>query len=163
MEKLRLPHKFEPRDYQVRLLNALDSGIKRAAICWHRRSGKDKTCWNYMIRKAFEEVGTYFYFLPTFTLAKKVIWDNIDNDGFKMLNHIPNEIIKNTNSTELKIELINGSIIQLIGADTFEKSSIGTNPRGVVMSEYSINDPNVWDFIRPILADIKKDGAVYGR
>jgi len=119
---------------------------------WHRRSGKDKVCFNYMIKKACERVGTYFYFLPEYSQAKKVIWENIDNDGFRMLDHIPAELLKKKpNDTELKAELVNGSIIQLIGADNFEKSGVGTNPVGIVMSEYSVNKPEVWNFIRPIL------------
>ena len=104
-----------------------------------------------MVKKAFERVGTYFYFLPTYSHSKKVIWDNIDNDGFKMLDHIPEEIRKNTNATELKVELVNGSIIQLIAADEFEKSGVGTNPVGVVFSEFSVTNSKAWDFIRPIL------------
>lgn len=148
---ITIPHRFEPRDYQLPLFKAMDSGINRAVIVHHRRAGKDKTCFNYMIKRAVEEVGTYFYFLPTYAQAKKVIWDNIDNDGFKMLDHIPRELIANKNATELKIELVNGSVIQLIGADKFSDSGVGTNPRGVVFSEYSINKPEVWDFVRPIL------------
>lgn len=152
MEKIiTLPHQFNPRPYQLPLLRALDGGKKRAVIVWHRRCGKDKTCFNYIIKKALERVGTYFYFLPTYSQAKKVIWDNIDNDGFKMLDHIPLEIIKKTNATELKIELINGSVVQLIAADEFQKSGVGTNPIGVVFSEYSITNSKAWDFIRPIL------------
>lgn len=151
MTTINIPHKFEPREYQLPLLQALDSGIKRAVIVWHRRSGKDKTCWNYMIKKACEKVGTYFYFLPTYSQAKKVIWDNIDNSGFKMLDHIPKELADDKNKTELKIELANGSVIQLIAADQFEKSGVGTNPVGVVFSEYSISSPEVWDYVRPIL------------
>lgn len=150
--ELTIPHKFNPRLYQLPLLKALDEGTKRAVIVWNRRSGKDKTCFNYMIRCAVEKVGTYFYFLPSYTQAKKVIWDNIDNDGFKMLDHIPKELIKGTNGTELKIELINGSIIQLIAADEFSKSGVGTNPIGVVFSEYSITTPGAWKFVSPILA-----------
>lgn len=99
-----------------------------------------------------ERVGTYFYFLPSYKQAKKVIWDNIDNDGFKMLDHIPKELIKGTNATELKIELKNGSIIQLIAADEFKESGVGTNPIGVVFSEYSISHPDAWKYVRPILA-----------
>lgn len=148
---INIPHQFKPRDYQLPLLKALDSGIKRAVIVWHRRCGKDKTCFNYMIKKAFEKKGTYFYFLPTYTQAKKVIWDNIDNDGMGMLDHIPQELIVAKNAQELKIDLANGSVIQLIAADTFEKGGVGTNPVGVVFSEYSINRPEVWDFVRPIL------------
>lgn len=149
--EITIPHQFKPRDYQMPLLRALDSGIKRAVIVWHRRSGKDKTCFNYMIKKAFERKGTYFYLLPTARQAKKVIWDNIDNDGFKMLDHIPKELTTNVNSVEMKVTLKNGSIIQLIAADEFDKSGVGTNPVGVVFSEYSINRPEVWDFVRPIL------------
>lgn len=147
-----IPHKFEPRDYQLPLLQALDNGITRALIVWNRRSGKDKTCFNYMIRRAFEKVGTYFYLLPSYTQAKKVIWDNIDNDGFRMIDHIPKELIKATNGTELKIELVNGSVIQLIAADEFSKSGVGTNPQGVVFSEYSITTPEAWKYVSPILA-----------
>lgn len=149
---MTIPHQFKPRDYQLPLLKALDKGYTRALIVWNRRSGKDKTCFNYMIKKSFEKVGTYFYFLPTYSQAKKVIWDNIDNDGFRMLDHIPKELIKSTNGTELKIELVNGSIIQLIAADEFKKSGVGTNPVGVVFSEYSITDPEAWKFVSPILA-----------
>ncbi|GFP31685.1 hypothetical protein HKBW3S34_02606, partial [Candidatus Hakubella thermalkaliphila] len=104
-----------------------------------------------MVKKSFERIGTYFYFLPTYSQAKKVIWDNIDNEGARMLDHIPKEIIKNTNATELKIELINGSVIQLIAADEFENSGVGTNPIGVVFSECSGTNAKAWDFIRPIL------------
>ena len=151
-QNVTIPHAFVPRAYQLPLLKALESGKTRALIVWNRRSGKDKTCFNFMIKKAFEKVGTYFYFLPTYSQAKKVIWDNIDNDGFKMLEHIPNELIESTNGTELKIELVNGSIIQLIAADEFKKSGVGTNPVGVVFSEYSITDPEAWKFVSPILA-----------
>lgn len=149
---ITLPFNFQPRNYQLNLLRELDNGKNRALIVWNRRSGKDKTCFNFMIKKAFEKIGTYFYFLPTYSQAKKVIWDNIDNDGFKMLDHIPQELIKSTNATELKIELRNGSVIQLIAADEFKKSGVGTNPIGVVFSEYSITDPEAWKFVSPILA-----------
>lgn len=152
MNNITLPYKFEPRLYQLPLLKALDEGTKRAVIVWNRRSGKDKTCFNYMIKKAFEKKGTYFYFLPTYSQAKKVIWDNIDNDGLRMLDHVPKEVIAGTNGTELKIELINGSVIQLIAADEFKKSGVGTNPIGVVFSEYSITNPDAWKFVSPILA-----------
>jgi hypothetical protein len=131
-------------------------------ICWHRRSGKDKACFNYIIKRAIGEVGTYFYFLPSFAQSKRVVWDNIDIDGFNMMDHIPDAIIapNGKNKSELKVELINGSIIQLIAADTFSKSSVGTNPIGCVFSEYSISDPQAWEFVRPILL-VNKGWAIF--
>ena len=150
--QVTIPHKFTPRPYQLPFFKAMDSGIKRAVLVWNRRAGKDKACWNFMIKKAMEKVGTYFYMLPEYKQAKKVVWDNIDNSGFKMLDHIPPEITKNINNSELKIELINGSIIQLIAADTFKQSGVGSNPSGVVFSEYSISSPEAWKYVAPILA-----------
>lgn len=150
--EVTLPHQFSPRPYQLPLLRALDSGASRAAVVWHRRSGKDKVCFNYMVKRAFERVGTYFYFLPTYTQARKVIWENIDNDGFRMLDHIPKALIKSKNEQTLKIELVNGSIVQLVAADEFKESGVGTNPVGVVFSEYSVTAPDAWQFVAPILA-----------
>ena len=95
--QIKIPHRFEPRGYQLPLLQAMDNGILRAIIVWNRRAGKDKTCFNYMIRRALQKVGTYYYFLPEYSQAKKVIWNNIDNDGFKMLDHLPPQIVKAIN------------------------------------------------------------------
>jgi hypothetical protein len=104
-----------------------------------------------MVREAMKCVATYFYILPTRVQGKQVIWDNIDIDGFKMLDHIPKQIIKNINATELKIELINGSFIQLIPGNEFKERGVGTNPKGVVFSEYSLQDAEAWAYLRPIL------------
>lgn len=108
-----------------------------------------------MIKRAFLEPGTYYYFLPSFAQAKRVIWDGMTNDGKRMLDYIPKGIIEgNPNNTEMKIWL-NGargqSLIQLIGADSYD-SIMGTNPRGVVFSEWSLIDPMAYEFIKPILA-----------
>lgn len=105
-----------------------------------------------MVKRAFQRVGTYYYFLPTYKLAKKVIWDNIDNDGMRMLEHIPKELIASTNETELKVTLRNGSIVQLIAADEFKESGVGVNVIGVVFSEFSITSPEAWKYVSPILA-----------
>jgi hypothetical protein len=50
------------------------------------------------------------------------------------------------------IETINGSILQLVGADNIDRI-VGTNPIGVVFSEYSLMKPEVWTLISPILAE----------
>ena len=42
--------------------------------------------WNYMVKRAFLEPGTYYYFLPSFAQAKRVIWDGMTNDGKRMLD-----------------------------------------------------------------------------
>jgi phage terminase large subunit len=148
--KIVVPYKFTPRSYQIDLYAELDSGTNRAFCLWHRRAGKDLALWNYTIKKAFEKVGLYYYLLPTYTQAKKIIWDGITNDGFKFLDHIPPGTIENKNGQEMKVELKNGSIIQLIGTDRYD-SIRGTNPQGCVFSEYAFQHPMAWEVIKPIL------------
>jgi len=149
--EITIPFKFEPRPYQLPLLKAMDEGHKKAVVVWHRRAGKDKTCWNYIISRAVAEKGNYYYFFPTGEQARQALWENIDNEGFRMLEHIPEELIKRKLDQQMFIELINGSTIKIVGSDKFEQRNVGTNPRGVVFSEYSITEPQVWDFVRPIL------------
>lgn len=155
VETITLPHKWKPRPYQLRFLRAWDNGIKRFILVWHRRSGKDKTVFPQIPKKMFQRVGLYLYFLPKYTQAKKVIWNGADKDGFRLLGHIPEEIVKNKNETEMKIELVNGSILQMVGADNID-SLMGSNPLGVIFSEYSLMKSDVWNFIRPIL--VENDG-----
>jgi hypothetical protein len=155
MAQITIPYGYSPRPYQENILKALDDGCRNA--CWvvHRRGGKDTTMWNYMIKRAYLEPGTYYYFLPSFAQAKLVVWDGMTNDGKRMLDYIPKAIIDgNPNNTEMKV-WINGakgqSLIQLIGADSYD-AIMGTNPRGVVFSEWSLMDPMAYEFIKPILA-----------
>jgi len=150
--EISLPYKYTPRDYQIPLLEALDSGVNRAVAVWHRRAGKDKTLINLVGKKMFERVGSYFYFFPTYKQGKKILWNGMDRDGFKFTDHIPKEIRKRTDNGEMLIEAINNSIFQVIGTDNID-SVVGTNPVGCIFSEYSLQDPKAWDFVRPILAE----------
>lgn len=147
-----IPHNFTPRGYQFGLLKAIDRGIKRAIIIWPRRHGKDKTCFNALTKEAVKRVGNYYYIFPEYNQGRKALWDNIDRDGFRVIDHIPKELVKSRNATEMKIELMNGSIIQIVGASDIDRI-VGSNPAGVVFSEYSLIDPNVWGYIYPILAE----------
>jgi len=152
-EIVTLPHHFTPRPYQIPLLKAWESDdIKRIFFVAHRRAGKDKTIFANLPAKMMERVGTYFYFLPTYTQAKKVIWTGADKDGFRFLDHFPPQIVKDKNETEMRIELTNGSILQMVGADNIDRI-VGTNPVGVVFSEYALMKPDVWNLLSPILAE----------
>lgn len=151
-KEVTLPYKFVPREYQLNILKAWDSGIKRLFWVAHRRSGKDKTIFANLPKKMMERVGTYYYFLPTYSQAKKVIWTGADKSGFKFLDHFPKEIVKSINQSDMIIELINGSILQMVGADNIDRI-VGTNPIGVVFSEYSLMKPDVWNFLTPILRE----------
>jgi hypothetical protein len=153
IEKIRIPHLFTPREYQYSIMGAVPALKKRGVFVYHRRAGKDRSAWNKIISEAVKTKAIYYYFFPTYRHGRKVIWDGIDAaTGLKFLDHIPAELLAKKNDTEMKITLTNGSIIQIVGTDDFD-SIMGTNPLGCVFSEFSLQDPRAWDYIRPILRE----------
>lgn len=149
-------NKFKPRPYQVPLMDAiLNKGYKRVVGILPRRAGKDVCAFNIMIRAAIKKIGVYYYIFPTYSQAKKVIWDSLTNDGVRFIDYIPDKLISSTNSQEMKIRLLNGSLIQLVGSDNVD-SLVGTNPQGIIFSEYALQDPRAYQYLRPIL--VANDG-----
>jgi len=167
MPSVILPHLYTPRPYQEAFWEHMggSGGLrKRADLVWHRRAGKDKTAWNWMIFSAIcLRPGTYFYFFPTYAQGKKDLWDASDREGTPFLAHIPAECLVSKNETEmqLKVKNQNGgqSIIQIVGTDRYD-SIRGSNPVGCVFSEFSYQDPAAAKVVQPILRE--NDGwAVY--
>lgn len=126
----------------------------------HRRGGKDVTAFNWCILQLLLNPGwTAFHILPTYSQAKKVIWDSSTNDGKRILDYIPKDAIESKNGQEMKIRFTNGSMFQLIGSDNID-SLVGSNPKIIIFSEYAIQSPAAWDYLRPIL-DVNKGYAVF--
>lgn len=151
---------FQPRTYQTKVIQALNSGIKRAVWVVHRRGGKDVTAFNWCIFQLLINPGwTAFHILPTYSQAKKVIWDSSTNDGKRILDYIPKELIESKNGQQMQIRLTNGSLYQLIGSDNID-SLVGTNPKIIIFSEYAIQSPAAWEYLRPIL-DVNKGYALF--
>lgn len=150
-----LPNCWTPRPYQEPVLEYLDSGpAKRAVTIWHRRSGKDSTGVNYTAKKTFQRVGVYWHVLPTLRQGRRAIWNGIDRQGRRVIDQaFPLQIREgDARDDEMIIRLKSGSLWQVVGGDSFD-GLVGSNPIGVVISEWSIMDPRVWDFLRPILAE----------
>lgn len=149
---LELPHRYTPRDYQLNAWRAMDA-MKRVLLVWHRRCGKDKLCFNKLIVKAAETTANYAYYFPTATLGRKALWNNVDvKNGMRVIDHVaPALLAKKPNETEMRIELVNGSTVQILGTDNLDV--VGGNYYGVVFSEYQNQNPLAWDLTRPILAE----------
>lgn len=144
--------KFKARDYQLPIFKALEKdGYKRLVVIWPRRAGKDLVGFNLIIRQAFKRVGAYYYVFPTFSAGRRILWDAITNDGFRVLDFIPKEVVESRHEQQMRIKLINGSIIQIIGSDNYDNTLIGTNPIGMIFSEYALQDEQAWAFSKPIL------------
>lgn len=160
----RLPYNFVPRGYQLPVFQAIVPGAfdwgwqdapapaKRAVLVWHRRAGKDKLSINLLTMLAWNEVGNYLYFSPEITQTRKIIWKGIDKDGFRFIDHIPPQLIRRKTDIDMMVELTNGSTIQLGGADAYDRN-MGTNPKAIIFSEYSLMNPMAWNYYRPILVE----------
>ena len=149
------------RPYQQEIYQkVVNEGCKRVICVWSRRAGKDILLLNIIAALAIKEKGTYAYFLPTYTQAKKVIWKSISNDGRSMLDMaLPKELISKKNDSDMSVTLINGSIIQFLGAESVDRI-VGTNYKFVVFSEAALMDERPWSLIRPILM-ANKGGAAF--
>lgn len=155
MSDIILPNNWTVRPHQTNFGKAMMADGKKRAVCvWHRRAGKDASSLNFTAVAAHQTVATYWHMLPTAIQGRHVVWDAIDpRTGVRTIDQVwPQELRANINNTEMKIELKNGSIWQVVGSDNYDRL-VGSNPFGVVFSEYSIADPRAWDFIRPILAE----------
>lgn len=150
--KVTLPHDWRRREYQRPLWDYLRQGGKRAVAVWHRRAGKDAIAIHWTTVAAMQRVGVYWHMLPTLRQGRRVVWDGITKDGRRVLDAFPDEMVTHRRNDEMKLELVGGSIWQVVGSDNYD-ALVGANPVGVVFSEWSLTDPAAWEFVRPILAE----------
>jgi len=91
--------------------------------------------------------GIYYYILPTYKQAKQVIWDGLIHE------HVPKQIVKKMNESELAIYYTNGSIQRFVGCEDIDKHR-GINPIDVVFDEYAEMDELIWTtIIQPVLRE----------
>ncbi|MFI5223960.1 MAG: hypothetical protein ACHQX3_06930, partial [Nitrospirales bacterium] len=162
-KRIKLPFNWQARDYQQPTWSYLRSKIprKRAVFVCHRRGGKDLLGVNHIACSAFERMGAYWHLFPEFKQARAAIWNGITSEGepgneghkgTRFLDHIPKELIDRTYENEMRIKFVNGSNYYLVGSDNYD-GLVGTNPVGIVLSEYSLQDPAAWHYLSPILAE----------
>ena len=95
-----------------------------------------------------------WYVAPTYRQAKQIVWRKLKNKLSDL------RWTKKVNESELSIELKNGSIISLKGADNAD-SLRGVGLDYLVMDEFAdINSEAWYEVLRPTLAD-KEGGALF--
>ena len=152
MPKVKVPCDWTPREYQLPLFQYLESGGKRAICVWHRRAGKDLTGINWIAVCSIMRPGLYWHLFPTYNQGRKIAWEGMTKAGRKFLDHFPKENISAINNTEMRVTFKTGSIYQVVGSDNPDRL-VGANPVGIILSEYALQDPRAWDYIRPILLE----------
>jgi hypothetical protein len=98
-----------------------------------------------------EEPMNVVLIFPTAEQGFKSFWTNLENDGFKTLDHIPPQLIASqTNSKdEMRITLKNGSTFYCVGA-TNADTMRGANAKLYILSEFVDIPQGVLGVIRPV-------------
>lgn len=155
MAAIRIPaHGWEPRDYQLPVLNYFANGGKRAVLPWARRHGKDETSLQIMAIEAMSRVGSYAFLFPEAAHARRSMWQMVNpRTGRRRINDIfPEQIVAARNEQQMQITLRNGSNIILFGSDEYDRL-VGGSYVGIAFSEMGISDPRAWSMLRPMLAE----------
>jgi hypothetical protein len=117
----------------------------RVAICG-RRFGKTFLALRELARFARLPRQRVWYCAPTRGQGKGIVWEQL-KDRLMELNWIAK-----TNESELKITLKNGSEIQIMSADAYDRMR-GYSVNFIVFDEFADFEPEVWTAVRPTLSD----------
>lgn len=138
---------FRTRTYQRPIREARRAGCRRFLCLWHRRAGKDRNAATFCLECMLERVGVYFHVFPALNQGRRDFWDNIIQEtidgvevSIKMVRAcFPPELVRKYDDKEMQVELINGSLYQVMGCDDDEavERLRGPNPIGLIYSEYA--------------------------
>jgi hypothetical protein len=124
------------------------SKARMRVVCAGRRWGKSHLAIATALYSALEAPKRVVWFVaPSYRQAAQIAWKILKN-----LLAVLNSAAK-INETDLSVELLNGSVVALRGADNFD-SLRGVGLDGLVLDEYADMDPDAWtEVLRPALSD----------
>jgi hypothetical protein len=121
-----------------------------------RRWGKSQLSKTTIIKKAMEQrKRLIWYVAPTYRMARSIMWP-------ELLEAIPRKLIARINDTRLSITLINGSVIELKGADKPDTLR-GIALHYLVMDEVQDIKAETWNkVLRPTLTSTRGEALFIG-
>ena len=116
-------------------------------LCSGRRFGKTYLCISRLVAWAIERPGTLnWYVTQNYKSAKQIAWRQL-----KIM--VPPEMFVKKNESELSVELTNGSVIQLKGAENADALR-GVSLSSLIVDEAAYVKQEAWEMVlRPALSD----------
>ena len=116
-------------------------------LCSGRRFGKTYLCIARLIAWAIDKPGSLnWYVTANYRMAKQIAWRQLKT-------MVPSDICVKRNESELSVELYNGSIIALKGAENAD-SLRGVSLSTLVIDEAAYVKQTAWEMVlRPALSD----------
>ena len=136
---------YKPHELQRRFHN---SKKRFRVAATGRQMGKSTMANMEMLKQAWENPNTQYAFIsPVFSQAKEQFR--------RMIACLPLEVIARKSDTELRINLINGSIMEYLSGDN-PHSLRGKTLHGVLIDEVRDQNPELWSqVIRPMISTTK--------
>ena len=124
-----------------------DDSCRFKLLCSGRRFGKTYLCISRLVAWAIEKPGTLnWYVTQNYKSAKQIAWRQL-----KIM--VPPEMFVKKNESELSVELTNGSVIALKGADNAD-SLRGVSLSSLIVDEAAYVKQEAWEMVlRPALSD----------
>lgn len=126
------------------------SGARFRVASFGRQSGKSTACLNELVKKAWENPKTTYWFVsPTYDQAR-VQYRRLVGMLYPCV-----DILQKKNQTELRVKLINQSQIRFVSGETLQNLR-GETLNGVVVDEVRDQNPDLWtQVLRPMLTTTK--------
>lgn len=119
-------HRLPLRDYQKEIVAAFnDPKIDELLLVIARRGSKTTTTYSEgivpdLVRKVQTAVAVY----PTAKMGFRNFWNNIEDDGFRTIKHLPDELLSSNGQSnsedDMRRSLTNGSVFMCVGATNTE-------------------------------------------
>ncbi len=158
-------HRFPLRDYQKEIVRAFnDPKVDEMLLVIARRGAKTTTTYSEGIvpsnvRNSQTAVAVY----PTAKMGFDNFWTNIEDDGFKTLDHMPRELLspsgQSNTADDMRQTLINGSIFRCLGATNHEALR-GANGKIYWFDEFADMPIEAVNVVAPI-TDRNKGKRIY--
>lgn len=149
---MQVPDHYTPRDYQAEFLSIIRD-FWFVVMEWARRGGKGLTTFVYAIQRMVEEPIGVVIIYPTAEQGYRSFWNNVENDGFRTIDHMPAVLRAKFTDTRDNMSMVlkNGSTLDLVGANADPEKLRGNNVKLYILSEFVDIDPRVLSIIQPIV------------
>lgn len=156
MNEITIPRRgWDLRDYQDGLWEATAVQGRNACACMHRRAGKDEVLLNATLVQALKIPASYAYMLPENAHARRAMWQAVNPHTGKrriLETFIPEVLASDPNETEMRLNLVNGSVVTFFGSDNYDRM-VGASLKGIVSSEHALSHPSAYAFFSPMLRE----------
>ena len=154
-EPIEIPMQVDWSPFAQQLYNSLtepqrevwDDESRFKLLCSGRRFGKTYLCISRLVAWAIEHPGSLnWYVTQNYKSAKQIAWR-------QLRAMVPTEMFVKKNESELSVELANGSLIALKGADNAD-SLRGVSLSSLIIDEAAYVKREAWEMVlRPALSD----------